>query len=75
MLATSVLDVLEVIVLGALGFLVVAVVCVVVLAFLQLILPKTDAGAEAVARRQGGAPAGDEAEIQGPEALDSEDDA
>lgn len=51
-LAVSILDVLEVIALGALGFLIVAIVCVAVLAFLQLILPKTDTGAEAVASQR-----------------------
>ncbi|MHB8717682.1 MAG: hypothetical protein ACYDAC_02155 [Candidatus Dormibacteria bacterium] len=49
MLLTSAVDVIEVVVFGALGFLVVVIVCVALLAILQLILPSTDAGAEAVA--------------------------
>lgn len=86
MLAVSVLDVVEAIVFGALGFLVVAVVCVVILAFLQLILPKHDTGAEAVRRTEdeespGAAEATDEprapaaGDVEAPTPLDTEDDA
>jgi len=69
-LATSFLDVLKVVAFGAAGFLVVVVACVVILAFLQLILPKTDSGAEAAG--QGAEPA---AEIEDDTPLDTEADA
>jgi hypothetical protein len=49
-LAVSAIDVLLFLGLGAAGFLVVALVCAGVLALLQLILPSSDAGAEAADR-------------------------
>ena len=47
-LAVSPVDVLLVVGLGTAGFLVVALVCAGVLAMLQMILPSSDAGADAV---------------------------
>lgn len=51
-LAFSPLDVLVVLGLGLAGFLVVALVCALVLALLQVVLPRTDSGAEAAAADQ-----------------------